>query len=153
MKDLAPEVSECVAIVMIKESFLVYFIKDNLIISVLFRFFIVEFNCGRTTSENSTYFANPQSPQRICNLMINRLNNEICQVSIIMRQIFFGVHGWMTFFHFALQIRIDFETFDISPPDFRGQCSTDFFLVTGGSPVPTLCGTNTGQHGDNQLFN
>eukprot|EP00093_Oithona_nana_P004803 04803.XXX_226673_223125_1 [CDS] Oithona nana genome sequencing. len=81
-----------------------------------------EFNCGRTTSENSTYFANPQSPQRICNLMINRLNNEICQ------------------------IRIDFETFDISPPDFRGQCSTDFFLVTGGSPVPTLCGTNTGQH-------
>ena len=66
---------------------------------------------------------------------------------------FFWVHGWMTFFHFALQIRIDFETFDISPPDFRGQCSTDFFLVTGGSPVPTLCGTNTGQHGDNQLFN
>ena len=45
-----------------------------------------------------------------------------------------------------LQIRIDFETFDISPPDFRGQCTTDFFLVTGGSPVPTLCGTNTGQH-------
>ena len=118
----------------------------------MFRFFIVEFNCGRTTSENSTYFANPQSPQRICNLMINRLNNEICQVSMIMRQIFFGcMDGW-PFFHFALQIRIDFETFDISPPDFRGQCSTDFFLVTGGSPVPTLCGTNTGQHGDNLII-
>ena len=56
----------------------------------------------------------------------------------------------MTFF--ILQIRIDFETFDISPPDFRGQCSTDFFLVTGGSPVPTLCGTNTGQHGDNLII-
>ena len=114
----------------------------------MFRFFIVEFNCGRTTSENSTYFANPQSPQRICNLMINRLNNEICQVSIIMRQIFF----LGDLFYFALQIRIDFETFDISPPDFRGQCSTDFFLVTGGSPVPTLCGTNTGQHGDNLII-
>ena len=80
MKDLAPEVSECVAIVMIKESFLVYYQGQSN--NKRFRFFIVEFNCGRTTSENSTYFANPQSPQRICNLMINRLNNEICQVSI-----------------------------------------------------------------------
>ena len=41
---------------------------------------------------------------------------------------------------------MDFETFEISPPDNRGQCVTDFFLVTGGSPVPTICGLNTGQH-------
>lgn len=54
--------------------------------------------------------------------MINRMNNDICQV------------------------RVDFETFEISPPDNRGQCVTDFFLVTGGSPVPTTCGLNSGQH-------
>ena len=47
------------------------------------------------------------------------------------------------------QIRVDFETFDLAPPDFKGQCNTDFFLVTGGSPVPTLCGVNTGQHSEN----
>ena len=41
---------------------------------------LVEFNCGRTTSENATYFTNPPTSQRICNLMINRMNNEICQV-------------------------------------------------------------------------
>ena len=46
-----------------------------------------------------------------------------------------------------LKVRVDFETFEISPPDTRGQCVTDFFLVTGGSPVPTICGLNTGQHG------
>jgi hypothetical protein len=37
--------------------------------------------------------------------------------------------------------------FDLSTPNFKGQCATDFFIVTGGSPVPQLCGTNTGQHG------
>ncbi len=42
---------------------------------------IVEFECGRTTSENGTYFVNPSSPERICNLMINRLNDDICQVT------------------------------------------------------------------------
>ena len=109
---------------------------------------IVEFNCGRTTSENSTYFTNPTSPQRICNLMINRLNNEICQVrnnEHMICQLFLLCIFQNPLFT-LLQIRVAFETFDISPPDFRGQCSTDFFLVTGGSPVPTLCGTNTGQH-------
>ena len=45
-----------------------------------------------------------------------------------------------------LKVRVDFETFEISPPDNRGQCVTDFFLVTGGSPVPTICGLNSGQH-------
>ena len=45
-----------------------------------------------------------------------------------------------------LKVRVDFETFEISPPDNRGQCVTDFFLVTGGSPVPTTCGLNSGQH-------
>lgn len=40
----------------------------------------VKYQCGSTTSENGTYFANPTSTNRICNLMINRLNDQICQV-------------------------------------------------------------------------
>ena len=39
-----------------------------------------------------------------------------------------------------------FDSFHLSDPDIDGQCSTDFFLATGGSPVPQLCGLNTGQH-------
>ncbi len=40
----------------------------------------VQYQCGATTAENNTYFASPTTPQRICNLMIDRANNEICQV-------------------------------------------------------------------------
>ena len=57
------------------------------------------------------------------------------------------MHGLEFISVFKLKVRVDFETFEISPPDNRGQCVTDFFLVTGGSPVPSICGLNTGQHG------
>ncbi len=43
-------------------------------------FFPVEFQCGQTTSENGTYFVNPSTPERICNLMIESVNDDICQV-------------------------------------------------------------------------
>ena len=43
-------------------------------------------------------------------------------------------------------MKVEFDLFDLSDPDQDGQCSTDFFLATGGSPVPQLCGTNTNQH-------
>lgn len=28
----------------------------------------------------------------------------------------------------------------------QGECAEEFFLVSGGSPVPTLCGVNNKQH-------
>jgi len=59
---------------------------------------------------------------RICNLMVNRASDDICQ------------------------IRLDFVTFNIAPPNNTGECLTDFFLVTGGSAVPQICGINDGQH-------
>ncbi len=47
---------------------------------------IVEFSCGASTSENGTYFENPNgSQERICNFMLNRANSDICQVQNIMR--------------------------------------------------------------------
>jgi hypothetical protein len=52
------------------------------------------------------------------------------------------------------QIKIQFDLFDLNSPNVKGQCSTDFFLATGGSPVPQLCGLNTGQHCKiSQIFN
>ena len=54
--------------------------------------------------------------------MVNRASDDICQ------------------------IRLDFVTFNIAPPNNTGECLTDFFLVTGGSAVPQICGTNDGQH-------
>jgi hypothetical protein len=41
---------------------------------------------------------------------------------------------------------LEFVTFNIAPPNAKGECLTDFFLVTGGSTVPQVCGTNDGQH-------
>lgn len=54
--------------------------------------------------------------------MVNRASDDICQ------------------------IRLDFVTFNIAPPNNTGECLTDFFLVTGGSAVPQICGINDGQH-------
>jgi hypothetical protein len=33
-----------------------------------------------------------------------------------------------------------------------GVCDTDFFLATGGSPTPMICGINTGQHSQLKKF-
>ena len=46
------------------------------------------------------------------------------------------------------QVKVVFDLFHLQDPDADGQCSTDFFLATGGSPVPQLCGLNTDQHGN-----
>ena len=45
-------------------------------------------------------------------------------------------------------IRLDFETFVIKGPltgTSNGVCE-EKFEITGGFTVPTICGTNTGQH-------
>ena len=45
-------------------------------------FFLVSYQCGSSTSENGTYFSSPAPPQRICNLLIHRVNDDICQVML-----------------------------------------------------------------------
>ncbi|XP_023322162.1 uncharacterized protein LOC111696693 [Eurytemora carolleeae] len=81
-----------------------------------------EYMCSSSTSENGTYFVNPATPHPMCNLMINRMNDDICQ------------------------IKLQLDVFEIAGPDDKGECSDEFFLVTGGSPVPPICGLNSGQH-------
>jgi len=74
----------------------------------MFNFNKVSYNCGRSTGANGTYFTNPgilirivviiikfgqsfylaASPQRICNLQVERIRKDICQVSIFHRLVF-----------------------------------------------------------------
>jgi len=82
--------------------------------------------CNTETSENGTYFTNPMSLSSVCSLMIRPMSDKICQV------------------------RLDLESFTLVDPDETGNCRTDYMQVTGGvansRKMPTLCGTNTGQH-------
>lgn len=42
---------------------------------------------------------------------------------------------------------MDFENFSIAQPEAVNHiCNTDQFLVSGGSPVPMICGTSHGDH-------
>jgi hypothetical protein len=43
--------------------------------------------------------------------------------------------------------RLDFDQFMIGGPEIVNHvCNNDQFIVSGGSPVPAICGTNTGNH-------
>ena len=43
--------------------------------------------------------------------------------------------------------RLDFENFVLGQPESVDHvCVDDKFIVSGGPPIPAICGTNTGQH-------
>lgn len=45
------------------------------------------------------------------------------------------------------QVRLDFLDLTLAPPNGDGRCNRDALTISGGSSdVPTLCGTNSGQH-------
>ena len=91
----------------------------------------VEYQCGKTTSENGTYFTSPATPQRICNLLINRVNDDICQVNITHTSLFtltgfpmskciffFIIDSFDTFGKYfvqgnLLQCKLDFKKIDL----------------------------------------
>jgi hypothetical protein len=84
--------------------------------------------CGGATQANNTYFVNANYPSIYgggsrCNLRVTRLGTDVCQ------------------------LKINFIDFQLAPPTGDGTCNNDYFTVTGGSsPVPRICGENTGQH-------
>ncbi|XP_026315427.1 uncharacterized protein LOC113226857 [Hyposmocoma kahamanoa] len=88
---------------------------------------VVQRSCGSTTNVNNTYFTSPGYPGaysggQACSIIVNRCNNQICQ------------------------LRIDFLDLVLAQPDGDGVCTTDSVTVTGGNTVvPILCGDNTGQ--------
>ncbi len=45
--------------------------------------------------------------------------------------------------------RLDFENLNLQQPDGTDHvCTTDQFIVSGGAPIPSICGTNSGTHGE-----
>lgn len=87
-----------------------------------------QMTCGARTQYNNTYFYNSGYPGTYsgsgrCNIIVEPIDSNICQ------------------------LRIDFLTLSLAPPDGDGHCITDTLQITGGSSrVPQLCGENSGQH-------
>lgn len=94
----------------------------------LFLFLAVMSSCGGVIQQNGTYFVNPNHPDVYestgsCQLTVLKSHPAVCQ------------------------FRLDFDHFAIAGPERMNQvCNTDQFLVSGGSPAPTICGTSHGDH-------
>lgn len=103
-------------------------ISDKLASKILKLLFPVMATCGKVVRENGTYFVSPKHPDYFeetgsCQLTIHKMNPNICQ------------------------FRLDFDQFVLAGPETQNHvCNSDQFLVSGGSPVPTICGTNSGEH-------
>jgi len=84
--------------------------------------------CGESTSQNGTYFQNKGYPATSdtvgsCELTVHKSGSNVCQ------------------------LRLDFDKFVISQPEATDHvCVDDQFIVSGGQPIPAICGVNTGQH-------
>ncbi|XP_068082170.1 uncharacterized protein [Anabrus simplex] len=84
--------------------------------------------CGQNVRENITYFVNngypgPYDGTGSCQLTVNKIHPDVCQ------------------------IRLDFDQFNIAGPEpVNNVCTNDQFIVSGGNPVPAICGINTGNH-------
>ncbi|XP_076047332.1 uncharacterized protein LOC143028854 [Oratosquilla oratoria] len=84
--------------------------------------------CDSTITVNGTYFTNPGYP-------LPYSTAGICTATIV------PPPG-------TCQILLTFDHFELGGP-VDGTCGNDTFTVTGNDPtpaVPTLCGSNTGQH-------
>ena len=85
-------------------------------------------SCGETANVNNTYFVNPMYPSPFnnigqCMITLEKSSPDICQY------------------------RLDFLEFELRQPDeMTHLCTDDRMLVSGGSPVPTICGSNQGGH-------
>jgi len=90
-------------------------------------------SCGGSTSLNNTYFTSSDGSSSPCSFSVCRSSSDICQ------------------------IRLGFDTFDISQPstvtladtnpNTRGQCqSAQFNAASDGPAPPTICGKNSGFH-------
>ena len=94
---------------------------------------VMALTCGDKSSENNTFFANTDFPEpsweaRLCEVEIKKKHKNI------------------------LQVMIEFEEFELAPPNHDGECITDVFQVKLASSRPSpysllrVCGQNTGQH-------
>eukprot|EP00094_Tigriopus_californicus_P011978 TCALIF_11572-PA protein Name:"Protein of unknown function" AED:0.19 eAED:0.22 QI:148/0.58/0.61/1/0.83/0.84/13/0/679 len=84
--------------------------------------------CGESTSNNCTYFQNNGYPSTFdnvgsCQLTVNKANSNVCQ------------------------LRLDYDNLVLAQPEATDHvCQDDQFIISGGAPIPAICGTNTGTH-------
>ncbi|XP_048510409.1 uncharacterized protein LOC105693592 [Athalia rosae] len=84
--------------------------------------------CGQTTANNNTYFVNANYPSSFdgtdsCQLTVIKSHPDVCQ------------------------FRLDFDQFNIRGPEpVNNACANDQFIVSGGNPIPPICGINNGNH-------
>ncbi|XP_065162415.1 uncharacterized protein [Atheta coriaria] len=84
--------------------------------------------CGMTVRENGTYFVHSGYPTIYdgtgsCQITLMKMNLNVCQY------------------------RLDFDQFQIMGPEIQNNiCNNDQFIVSGSSPVPPICGLNSGNH-------
>jgi len=84
--------------------------------------------CGGVTNINGTYFQSTGYPSTYdsvgsCQLTVNKCADSVCQ------------------------LRLDVENMVLAQPEATDhKCDFDQFIVTGGSPIPAICGTNSGLH-------
>jgi len=106
------------------------------------------FGCGRTASENCTYFESSGSEVGGCALEVCRCSENVCQLRLDFNQFVItgpstssmkvgkGAFGMVTGSSKAVSLTLG------------SQCLTDTFSVTspGGGAPPSICGINTGEH-------
>lgn len=84
--------------------------------------------CGGVTDINGTFFQSDGYPSTFdsvgsCQLTVNKATSNVCQ------------------------LRLDIDDMVLAQPEATDhKCDFDQFIVTGGSPLPAICGTNTGTH-------
>uniref|UniRef100_A0A7R9NGL3 CUB domain-containing protein n=1 Tax=Argulus foliaceus TaxID=509924 RepID=A0A7R9NGL3_9CRUS len=87
---------------------------------------LLSLGCDSSTSVNNTYFTGLSTlgtGTGFCQHTINKISSNVCQ------------------------IRLDFDQLVLGAPDNTGNCNSDKLIVTGSSlSVPSICGSNAGQH-------
>ncbi|KAF5288249.1 hypothetical protein FQA39_LY04017 [Lamprigera yunnana] len=84
--------------------------------------------CGATVRENGTYFVNKEFPGTLdgtgsCQITLVKPKPDVCY------------------------FRLDFDQFTLMGPETTNHvCDNDQFIISGGNPVPGICGSNKGNH-------
>ncbi|KAB0803258.1 hypothetical protein PPYR_00228 [Photinus pyralis] len=79
-------------------------------------------SCNGRTSAKVSYFTSNQQTANSCDYTVQLMNRNICQ------------------------LRLDFVQMNLEKPNDNGQCANGSFSVVNFNNIPTICGTNNGQH-------
>ena len=133
---------------------------------IIIQFFnlLVTKTCGESTSQNCTYFQNTGYPSTYdnvgsCQLTINKCSSNVCQLRyvllkyenvLVIKNWYISCYSYGTkvmIFVINYSCRLDFDNFVLAQPESTDHvCQNDQFVVSGGPPIPAVCGVNTGLH-------